>query len=365
MEKIEIWEVGSGRDNETSLLTAIDSTETEQELEEILAKSPDMLERGLQLVGRQTLMTSGGYLDLLAVDGDGRLVVFELKRGTLSRDAVAQVIDYASDLNAMGLNELAGLVANQSGNFGIPKMDDFIDWYDRQYEGRSIESLTPPRMVLVGLGVDDATERMVNFLVATGVEISLVTFQGFEYDARTLLARHVEVDSSKTKPPSSSPHSLFEKRAQTPNTQELLQIVTDMFMRQHNGFWHTHSSSRRNFLLDYSWYVMSEESKWRPRATLFIELDESTDGIKVGYHPIAVHLASMSAFEELENQGFIVEKKYAPNAPHIGLISDEFKFSLPSIEAWKEHEEKLTALTRKVCAAYDSAREEAAAASRA
>ena len=110
---------------------------------------------------------------------------------------------------------------------------------------------------------------------------------------------------------------------------------------------------------------MSEESKWRPRATLFIELDESTDGIKVGYHPIAVHLASMSAFEELENQGFIVEKKYAPNAPHIGLISDEFKFSLPSIEAWKEHEEKLTALTRKVCTAYDSAREEAAAASRA
>ena len=59
MEKIEIWEVGSGCDNETSLLTAIDSTETEQELEDILARSPDMLERGLQLVGRQTLMTGG------------------------------------------------------------------------------------------------------------------------------------------------------------------------------------------------------------------------------------------------------------------------------------------------------------------
>ena len=87
MEKIEIWEVGSGCDNETSLLTAIDSTETEQELEDILARSPDMLERGLQLVGRQTLMTGGGYLDLLAVDGDGRLVVFELKRGTLRIEA--------------------------------------------------------------------------------------------------------------------------------------------------------------------------------------------------------------------------------------------------------------------------------------
>ena len=261
----------------------------------------------------------------------------------------------------MGLNELARLVANQSGDSGIPKMDDFVDWYDRQYEGQSIESLIPPRMVLVGLGVDDATERMVSFLVATGVEISLVTFQGFEYNARTLLARHVEVDSTKAKPPSSSPHSLFEKRAQTPNTQELLQVVTDMFMRQHSGFWHTHSSSRRNFLLDYKWHVMPEESKWKPRATLFIELDESTDGIKVGYHPIAVHLASMSAFDELKNQGFIFETKYASNAPHIGSISDEFKFSLPSVEAWTEHEDQLTALTRKVCAAYNAARKESSA----
>lgn len=137
-------------------------------------------------------------------------------------------------------------------------------------------------------------------------------------------------------------------------------IVT-MFMRQHSGFWHTYSSTRRNFLLDYSWYVMPEETKWRPRATLFIELDKSTDGIKVGYHPIAVHLASTSAFDELKNQGFIFETKYAPNAPHIGSISDEFKFSLPTIDAWKQHRDELTALTRKVCAAYDSAREETSA----
>ena len=263
MEKIEIWEIGSERTGETSLLTAIDSTETEQKLEDILAGSPDMLERGLQLVGRQTLMTGGGYLDLLAVDGDGRLVVFELKRGSLSRDAVAQVIDYASDLKTMGLNELARLVVDQSGRLGIPKMDDFVDWYDRQYEGQSIESLTPPRMVLVGLGVDDATERMVNFLVAAGVEISLVTFQGFEFNERTLLARHVEVNSTKAKPPSTSPYALFEKRAQASNTQELLQVVTDMFMRQHSGFWHTYSSSRQNFLLDYKWFVMPEESKYK------------------------------------------------------------------------------------------------------
>ena len=60
MEKIEIWEVASGREAATSPLSTIDSTKTEEELEEILVTSPDMLERGLQLVGRQTLMTGGG-----------------------------------------------------------------------------------------------------------------------------------------------------------------------------------------------------------------------------------------------------------------------------------------------------------------
>ena len=354
MEKIEIWEIPAAGDAPTTLLATIDNTETEDELEEILVRRPDMLERGLQLVGRQTPMTGGGSLDLLAVDGDGRLVVFELKRGTLSRDAVAQVVDYASDLDEMELEDLAKLVASHSGSGAIPKIDDFMDWYDRQYEGKPIESLKSPRMVLVGLGVDNAAERMVNFLVDRGVEIKVVTFQGFEHDAKTLLARHVEVDSRSPKPP--GPDALFERRAKDPKIQELLEIVTEMFIRQHSGFWQTHSSSRRNFLLDYSWYPMPEESKWKPRATLFIELDTGIDGINVGYHPIAVHLASKEVFEDLKDHGIAFETKSASNAPHIGPINEEFKCSLRSIEEWREREERLTALTKRVCASYDAAR---------
>ena len=359
MEKIEIWEVASGREAATSPLSTIDSTKTEEELEEILVTSPDMLERGLQLVGRQTLMTGGGNLDLLAVDGDGRLVVFELKRGTLSRDAVAQVVDYASDLNEMELGDLAELVVGNSGSNGIPKVDDFMYWYDRQYEGRTVESLKPPRMVLVGLGVDDAAERMVRFLVERGVEIKLLSFQGFEHNAKTLLARHVEVDSRSAKP-SASPDALFEKRAQAPKIQKLLEIVTAMFMSQHSEFWQSHSRSRRHFSLDYSRHA-PEESKLKPRATLFIELDTGTDGIKVGYHPIAVHLASKEAFEDLKDHGMAFETKYASNAPHIGPISEEFKCSLRSIEEWREREEHLTALTKRVCRSYDAARARALA----
>ena len=86
---------------------------------------------GLTLVGRQT-PTEGGPLDLLGVDSDGKLAVFELKRGTLSRDAVAQIIDYASDLDSMELGALAEHISERSGEHGIAKIDDFEEWYNQE-----------------------------------------------------------------------------------------------------------------------------------------------------------------------------------------------------------------------------------------
>ena len=63
-------------------LNTTNQMETEGLLEDILTANPDMLEEGLQLVGRQT-STAGGPLDLLGVDSDGSWLCFELKRGTL------------------------------------------------------------------------------------------------------------------------------------------------------------------------------------------------------------------------------------------------------------------------------------------
>ena len=60
-----------------------------------------------------------------------------------------------------------------------------------------MESLKPLRLFLVGLGADDRTERMVRFLAEnSGMDISLLTFHGFAYDGRTLLARQVEVEGA-------------------------------------------------------------------------------------------------------------------------------------------------------------------------
>src|SRR5262249_49628728 len=53
----------------------------------------------------------------------------------------------------------------------------------------------PPRVVLVGLGVDERAKRMVEFLARSELDISLVTFHGFNQGGETLLARQVEVQA--------------------------------------------------------------------------------------------------------------------------------------------------------------------------
>ena len=157
MEEVKIWAVNDTYD--VAPLESKGQVDTESLLEETFVKNPHLLLPGLRLVGRQT-PTEGGPLDLLGVDEDGRLVVFELKRGTLSREAVAQVIDYASYLEAMDLADLASHISDRSGEHGIEAIEDFQEWYSQDFGG--LERLIPLRMFLVGLGADDRTRNGLN-----------------------------------------------------------------------------------------------------------------------------------------------------------------------------------------------------------
>ena len=189
-EELEVWALHGA--NEVAQVASVSSLELEDILEETLVQRPEMLERGLHLVGRQT-PTDSGPSDLLGVDAGGRLVVFELKREKLTRDAVTQCIDYGSALDSMEAEELAKHIADHSGTRGIEQIDDFEEWYLDRFADNDLGDLRPPRLVLVGLGVDERAERMARFLSEHGLDLSVLTFHGFRHGGETLLARQVEV----------------------------------------------------------------------------------------------------------------------------------------------------------------------------
>ena len=193
-EELRLWAMdGAGGAAE---LGGVGGTDSERLLEDTLVNNPGMLLPGLTLVGRQT-RTQGGPLDLLGVDRTGRLALFELKRGALNRDAVAQALDYGSWLESLDDDVLADTISRYSGAGGVDEVGNFADWY-RQHYSPEISEARPLRLFLVGLGVDDTTTRMVQFLADRGVEISLLTFLGFHHQGQTLLARQMPIDAMET-----------------------------------------------------------------------------------------------------------------------------------------------------------------------
>ena len=238
--ELKIWATdGSG---EATPLETAHQMESELLLEDTLVNYPDMLMPGLTLVGRQN-RTEGGPLDLLGVDQDGRLALFELKRGSLNRDAVAQIVDYGSWLESMEVESLAQHIASYSGSRCIDKIEDFAGWYDERWTGQELSTLLPIRLFLVGLGVDDTTIRIVRFLAGKNVDISLLTFLGFTHAGQTLLAKQVQVEApeepeeksrSSRGPGRAQRRQILEQQindqtADRPEARELWDAVLEMF----------------------------------------------------------------------------------------------------------------------------------------
>ena len=68
----------------------------ENQVQNWVADDLRMLGIDALLLGKEVKTDHGGRIDILAMDGDGGLVIIELKRDRTPRELVAQVLDYAS-----------------------------------------------------------------------------------------------------------------------------------------------------------------------------------------------------------------------------------------------------------------------------
>src|SRR4026208_1717800 len=73
-------------------------------LETWLENNPEnIIENGsLLLIGRQVTTNLSSFIDLLAIDRQGDLVVVELKRNRTPRETLAQALEYASFVEKLG-----------------------------------------------------------------------------------------------------------------------------------------------------------------------------------------------------------------------------------------------------------------------
>ncbi len=292
MKGIELWRISVDEGNSPSVveMESIHQTRTEELLEETLVNRPEILMQGLKLVGRQT-DTPGGPLDLLGVDGDGQLVVFELKKGTLTREAVAQVIDYGSYLAELDSEELSIHISERSGRKGIDRIEDFQGWYQEQF-ARSISRPQKPKLVLVGLGVDERARRIVSFLADSEVDISLITFHAFAEGEKILLARQVEVEARL---PVGT--SAVTKEGNLAKLKErVASLGVDSFYYEMARFWQRQLSAYQwPNPSGYSYYLpeLTESGSESNRVYVSLYLSDARPGeVQIRIHPRAMEAAA-------------------------------------------------------------------------
>ena len=347
MDEIKVWTVDGA---EATPVQKADAMSSELLLERTLVAHPELLMPNLKLVGRQT-PTEGGPLDLLGVDEDGRLVVFELKRGTLSRDAVAQVIDYASYLDSLGDDVLTKFISRNSGKHGVQQIDDFENWYRENTDADGLESLRPIRMVLVGLGVDDRTERMVRFLAKNSrIDISLLTFHGFAYEGKTLLARQVRIESVAGVGDGGAPDrkqtreetwNRLIQQAKTSGTWDLFEDANQIFRMVWSGARERANKSGLRFRLRGPRGLRS-----------YARVDPEEAGIRVVFFDRAVALCPEEFQEAVGKVPY--DTRPSKNKPLEPGTQIQFKFPADN---WKEHRDTLDRLVHAVHGAWQQRNE--------
>ena len=175
----------------------------ESRLEDILASDLDILNPGLLLIGRQVPTSYGKFIDLLALDAQGNVVVIELKRDRTPRDVVAQVLDYGSWVRTLTGEQLASI------------FETFLAKYRKELVGLSLDEVfckrfglkdmldelnTQHELVIVASELDSSTERIVTYLADQyGAMINAVFFRVFkdgknEFLSRVWLRDPTEVD---------------------------------------------------------------------------------------------------------------------------------------------------------------------------
>jgi hypothetical protein len=157
--EIKSWQIVNGK------LTAIDTALKDEgrtepyDLEPWLASNPEIIGSDIMIIGRQ-VMTKSGPIDLLGIDRSGNTVIIEIKRAELPREALAQAIDYASDVAEWTVERLSEVCSDYTKK-------TFEEAFNETFPDADLENLnlnSTQRIALVGFSIEASLERMIEWL---------------------------------------------------------------------------------------------------------------------------------------------------------------------------------------------------------
>ncbi len=166
---------------------------SEERLESVLTDDISILDPNLLMIGRQVPTAYGKFIDLLAMDADGKLVVIELKRNRTPREIVAQLLDYGSWVRELEEEDIADIFDTYQKKYKPQDVGlSFNETFCKRFGVKEMpESLNDGHKLLaVASELDDTTERIITYLSGYhGAAINVAYFRFFKDGENEYLSR--------------------------------------------------------------------------------------------------------------------------------------------------------------------------------
>ena len=182
--------------------------DSELELENVLQTNIELLNENWIIIGRQVLTAFNKYIDLLAIDITGSIIIIELKRNKTPRDVVAQGIDYGSWVQSLSPEELSVIFESFDKKYlhSSKSLDEaYFNKFKIKLDEDSLNS--SHQIVIVAAEVDSSTERIITYLNDSNVPINIVFFKVFNIDNKKYLSRAWFIDPNETSEIATAPTS--------------------------------------------------------------------------------------------------------------------------------------------------------------
>lgn len=173
--------------------------DNENELESVLQSNIEILNENWLVIGRQVQTRFNKYIDLLAIDANGSIIILELKKDKTYRDVVGQAIDYASWVKTLSSDDIADIFETFDSKY-LKSKQSLDQAFFNKFRIKLDEELlnSSHQMIIVASELDSNSERIVKYLSEYSIPVNVVFFKIFTINGVKCINRAWFIDPYET-----------------------------------------------------------------------------------------------------------------------------------------------------------------------
>jgi cellobiose-specific phosphotransferase system component IIB len=170
----------------------------EEEIEVLLEKNIEILERDAFIIGRQVETGYGKRIDLVAMDKDANIIIIELKKAKTEHYVLSQIFDYLSWVEKLKQEEINDRIANRlhNGKNHLGEFKSIEDKFTHRFKKKPTAWNSKQKLIIVGEQIDVQTKEQASSLAKRNVNVECVELNAYRNPQGTIVVvRYIPLQS--------------------------------------------------------------------------------------------------------------------------------------------------------------------------